>query len=46
MEIRTEIPISEIKRVSNIRNEDIEIQDFMDSIAAHGLLQTVGGEVI
>ncbi len=41
MEIKTRIPIEKIIKVSNIRNENEEIEDLKASIEIHGLLQPI-----
>lgn len=41
IEIRESIPLEQIKKVSNIRNENEEIDDLKASIEQHGLLQPI-----
>ena len=41
MEIKTRIPIEKIIRVSNIRDEKVDIEDLKASIDIHGLLQPI-----
>jgi len=41
VKVKTDIPIGMVKKVSNVRNENVDIEDLKNSIEQHGLLQPI-----